>query len=965
MIVHEKKLNQIRQDDSNIMTRRHYTDIRLFPENTVTFDNKPGQQYILDDQIPEVEGSNIPEIEEPSPSSSESSKVVIYKGRQGWQNEVWRRAALRIMVYVVKFVTFILTNSEKLKFSFINSVYYHISTQQQKQFHAINDKASNFDFYLNHKIIREKVKEKKKYLNYKLIAQMKDFINYFALKYFRIIDPSSGFKIIWDIFYLIILVIQFSFVPLKICFEIMLTDPGYVFFFNQLPIIMYIMEIVLNFMTGYYEHGTLIMNPMQIIRNYTKKQLLFDCVVCFPFILRIFMTDGLPEIFEIILILKLNRLIQLADNIEEQLYLRQRYSTQVDVSRLLIQFLFIAHLFACAWHYLAIIEDYNGIQNTWLTQQEDPNDPWYQRYVTSIYWSSITTLTIGYGDIHPITYYEKIFVIIVAVISSVVFGYTIANIGQIFSQLNENRKQQRYVMSLVSSYVQQRQVSKNLAIKVKKFYEYLIKLEQSKESDGEQIMNKLSPSLKRELNIDIYQKYLLNSKLFKVTFSKEFIEQVCQLMQERQYTPEENIFVSHQILNEIYFIIKGEVSLSIESGKNDKIIFLDSQVNKESIKTIKKNGVIGERFFITGENTEYSAKTTQFTKIAYINKQNFLELLHKYPEELQRFQESQNKMMMNERIKIQGCELCYQNHKLSKCPFVFYQPNMRKLIKKQDLEKQKRCYKPRFGMKTQNSLRQKQWIQELVITYAIENDLLREESFNDSLLEKFDIKFMDQRENKFVSQQESSDNTLIQHQLPILFHKESQNIVVQEDSNHEKYLIKQSSAQKMKTSIKQENRLKFLLSKKSEANPPNKIVLQDFDQSSSSVQIQRKSLKTQNSNTLEGTRYNIQQGLYQEFLAQFETNDDLYFDKYKEYQNYYPSGNISVVIQNIAEKLLLLKRKKKQKQQRQKGGLKSSSNIGASAQLDGKSEYKTIKFSRRSAQVDFNQDVLRVLTQHP
>ena len=51
----------------------------------------------------------------------------------------------------------------------------------------------------------------------------------------------------------------------------MLTDPAYVFFFNQFPIIMYIMEIVLNFMTGYYEHGTLIMNPMQIIRNYTKK----------------------------------------------------------------------------------------------------------------------------------------------------------------------------------------------------------------------------------------------------------------------------------------------------------------------------------------------------------------------------------------------------------------------------------------------------------------------------------------------------------------------------------------------------------------------------------------------------------------------------------------------------------------------------------------------------------------------
>lgn len=59
--------------------------------------------------------------------------------------------------------------------------------------------------------------------------------------------------------------------------------------------------------------------------------------------------------------------------------------------------------------------------------------PWTSRYITSIYWSSITTLTIGYGDIAPVTDAERLYVVVIAVLSSIVFGYTISSIGTIFS----------------------------------------------------------------------------------------------------------------------------------------------------------------------------------------------------------------------------------------------------------------------------------------------------------------------------------------------------------------------------------------------------------------------------------------------------------------------------------------------------------------------------------------------------
>lgn len=57
---------------------------------------------------------------------------------------------------------------------------------------------------------------------------------------------------------------------------------------------------------------------------------------------------------------------------------------------------------------------------------------WFDRYIISLYWSVITTVTVGYGDIVPITTVERIFVIVVTLLICGVFGYCLSNIGNIF-----------------------------------------------------------------------------------------------------------------------------------------------------------------------------------------------------------------------------------------------------------------------------------------------------------------------------------------------------------------------------------------------------------------------------------------------------------------------------------------------------------------------------------------------------
>lgn len=77
----------------------------------------------------------------------------------------------------------------------------------------------------------------------------------------------------------------------------------------------------------------------------------------------------------------------------------------------------------------------------WLTKYE-PNAmefDWFDRYIIALYWSVITTVTVGYGDIVPVTTFERIFVIIVTLIICGVFGYCISNIGNIFKQMSEKK----------------------------------------------------------------------------------------------------------------------------------------------------------------------------------------------------------------------------------------------------------------------------------------------------------------------------------------------------------------------------------------------------------------------------------------------------------------------------------------------------------------------------------------------
>ena len=74
------------------------------------------------------------------------------------------------------------------------------------------------------------------------------------------------------------------------------------------------------------------------------------------------------------------------------------------------------------------MEEDHGIKS-WATYENLIGEDKLTLYINSLYWSTITILTVGYGDIVPYTIYEKLFVMIMSLLTCGVFGYSINSIG--------------------------------------------------------------------------------------------------------------------------------------------------------------------------------------------------------------------------------------------------------------------------------------------------------------------------------------------------------------------------------------------------------------------------------------------------------------------------------------------------------------------------------------------------------
>ncbi|CAD8171846.1 unnamed protein product [Paramecium octaurelia] len=503
---------------------------------------------------------------------------------------------------------------------------------------------------------------------------------------FKIIRPEEPKKIIWDLIGMSFIFIQMITIPLILTFSFEIS--GGFAIFNDIMDYYFLIDILMQFQTGYYEGGFFVSQRKQIALNYLKLWFWLDLISSFPYddVLSLFIdesnTQSLKRNTQIIKIMRIVRFIKvirlmralklkkIINQIEDTLFQDKTIISIISFFKICLIILSLSHWLACIWNAIRFIEE---TDNNWYTQyvinfnQEKDNDPdyWFNQYVAGIYFSITTMITIGYGDISPKNTIERSFGIFVMILASGVFGYVMNSIVLLFQNMNESLEDLLNKNTAAIKYMKQKEVNKKLQSRIKNYLEWLIEDEQLQKSYAHDTLEKLSLPLKNQLTQIVHGKMMNQIKFLSKNFSSLLLKKLAFTFQEEIYNPEDWIINQNDPIDDqtsIFFILNGRVSVCFPKSKG---------INE--LVELSKKQYFGEISFFGNVPRCASVKARNFINLFRLSRKSFLEQCE--IEDIEKFFQLKFKIEFEQDYEDLNlfCYVCQApNHTAKHCPNVHY-----------------------------------------------------------------------------------------------------------------------------------------------------------------------------------------------------------------------------------------------------------------------------------------------------
>lgn len=251
----------------------------------------------------------------------------------------------------------------------------------------------------------------------------------------------------------------------------------------------------------------------------------------------------------------------------------------------------------------------------------------------------------------------------------------------------------------MNKFMKRKKISPNLQMKIRQYLRFIWQEELTQNVEFENaIIEKLSRSLKEELFLEANGSILNKYSMFFANFSEKMLRSLMHKMKEVRFNPEDQIFSQNSPDDcEIYFILKGKVEIFLElaqrTGKN----------SRQPLQNIKEGEVFGELSFFTGLPRSASAKSKDFCSMIFIKREDFLNILQKFPEDYEKYclirdQISTEKNFNSINASCYSCKAF--DHLIKDCPLFHFIPKFQKPILK-TLENSRKKFE-RKRMKTPN-----------------------------------------------------------------------------------------------------------------------------------------------------------------------------------------------------------------------------------------------------------------------
>ncbi|KAL4433149.1 hypothetical protein ABPG74_010844 [Tetrahymena malaccensis] len=231
-------------------------------------------------------------------------------------------------------------------------------------------------------------------------------------------------------------------------------------------------------------------------------------------------------------------------------------------------------------------------------------------------------------------------------------------IGLILAEMAKQQENQTRDIRTINEYMQQRNISNNLKAKVNQnLLHYYQKNFKQQQIENEQVLCRLSGELKDSLFLEYNMKILSKIPFLQRNFSQQTLNQISLCLKEDYYFPNQIIQFEKDIQNQsLMIIIEGQVEIDL---------YPNSQRSKQqnSIQLLNPGDIFGQFSFFTGQAQQFSTKSTDFTKIMRLDRQDFIEIVKKNDSEHQKYCEIKDKILFqNGFINVDlKCQICHSN----------------------------------------------------------------------------------------------------------------------------------------------------------------------------------------------------------------------------------------------------------------------------------------------------------------
>ncbi|OQR90977.1 Voltage-gated Ion Channel (VIC) Superfamily [Thraustotheca clavata] len=457
------------------------------------------------------------------------------------------------------------------------------------------------------------------------------------------LSPESITRLLWDTLIAVTTIFLAWRLPYSLVFELNEAPLAWTHAVEVFFDVVYIMDVIVNFRTGYRQDVEIILDPKSVAINYATSWFLIDLAASIPYELLFDSGSGVERVAvkTSIKYLKIPKLFRLARVIR---FVRKHMEFMFTF-QLILLFMSVVHWIACIWGSTSTMQDDIGTYG---------NITAFTRY--GIYLYASTAIMLNMSPVLTIEPEHYIFGAMLSFFGFLMMVLVIASVTSIYIHHASRAVEYQRKIKTVMADLKALQVPKELRKSAKNYYDMLWRVKKSSDRYERAIYEDedLSPTIRAEIALHIHRRAIALVPLFKGC-TDDCLASVVMRLKTHLYMAKDVIFHRGEPGRSMLIIIRGKV----------KIIGPDNSV----VAVLKEGSFFGEIGLLANTSRSCTVVAATFCELKSLEQKDAEVVFALYPHILDRLYRESDKRKRENRTRSSFCNIKVLDnaHVVDKC----------------------------------------------------------------------------------------------------------------------------------------------------------------------------------------------------------------------------------------------------------------------------------------------------------